>query len=113
VAMIGGTRMAARASVLAAALLLAGTMVAGAEAAAQSQCWDQANGQARDRHAAATSGNDGHDSEDVPTDPSGSVAAPRRSTAAKPAGATTTGGTGTAAGGTSNRPAAAVGLPDC
>lgn len=105
--------MVIRKNVLAAALLLAGAVAANAQTTGQNQCWDQASGQVRDRHAAATSGNDGHDGQDIPADASGSVAAPRRSTAPMPSGMPTTGTTGTVANGASTRPAAAAGLPNC
>jgi hypothetical protein len=103
--------MTLKTSALAAALLLAGLAAASAQTAGQSQCWDQASGQVRDRNAASTSGNDGHDGQDVPADPSGSVAAPRRSSAPMPAGVPTRPGTAPNSG--AERPAAAQGLPNC
>lgn len=102
-----------RTAAAAGALLLLGMIAAQAQTAGQ--CWDPATGQVRDRRAAATSGADGHDGQDVPADASGSIATPRnRSTAPMPSGVPTTGATGsTASGGGANRPAAAAGLPNC
>lgn len=101
--------MTSRKGALAAILLLAGTMAAQAETAGQDKCWDQAAGQVRERQAAVNSGSDGHEAQDVPVSPDGSVAAPRKRSTA-PSSVATSGATGSNAG---SRPAAAAGLPNC